>query len=397
MKRFSMQRRTFALAAAAVPLLALFIYVLMRSGPLASVPVVVAAAESRAIAPALFGIGTVEARYTYKVGPTVAGRVKRVEVHAGDSVKAGQLLGEMEPVDLGDRVAAQEAALRRAEATTLAAEAQVQDVAARQAHAENQARRYELLFESRAVSEEGVLAKRLDRQAAQAGHAAARANLDAARQELSRVRADRDGLKQQRANLRLVAPVDGLVAARDADPGTTVVAGQSVVELIDPASLWINVRFDQLRSSGLRAGLPATLVMRSQAQRSIKGRVARVEPRADPVTEELLAKVVFDVLPESLPPVGELAEVTVALAALPPAPVVPNASIQRVDGHLGVWVVEDGALRFAPVTVGASDLDGWVQILDGIKPGAHVVTHSQRALNARSRVEVVERMPGTAS
>ena len=61
----------------------------------------------------------------------------------------------------------------------------------------------------------------------EAGFAAARVNLDAARQKLARIRSDRGGLIQQRANLRLIAPVRGLVAARNADPGATVVAGQS--------------------------------------------------------------------------------------------------------------------------------------------------------------------------
>ena len=37
----------------------------------------------------------------------------------------------------------------------------------------------------------------------------------------------------------ILAPVADLVVARNADPGTTVVAGQAVVQVIDPASLWI--------------------------------------------------------------------------------------------------------------------------------------------------------------
>ena len=107
MKKLPLQGRTLALLAVIIPLLVLFIYVGLRSGPLAPVAVTVASVESRAITPALFGIGTVEARYTYKIGPTFAGRVKRLEVHVGDQVKAGQVLGEMEPVDLDDRVRSQ--------------------------------------------------------------------------------------------------------------------------------------------------------------------------------------------------------------------------------------------------------------------------------------------------
>jgi hypothetical protein len=115
---------------------------------------------------------------------------------------------------------------------------------------------------------------------------------------------------------------------------------------------------------------------------------------SDAVTEEVLAKVVFDTVPDPLPPVGELAEVTVALPALPSTPVVPNASVQRVDGRLGVWLVENGDLSFAPIKIGATDLDGRVQILDGLKTGQRVVVYSQRALSARRRVKIVEQISG---
>jgi len=397
LKRLTQNGRTLALIGVLVPLLALFAYVGLRSGPLAPVPVTVAAVESRALAPALFGIGTAEARYVYKIGPTFAGRLQRVEVQVGERVQAGQLLGEMDPVDLDERIHAQAAALKRAEAAVLAAEAQSQEASARKAHAESQARRYERLLKAQSASEEAVEAKRQERQVAAANFLAARANLEVARQELARTRAEHEASLRQRANLQLIAPVDGLVVARHADPGTTVIAGQAVVEVIDPASLWINVRFDQQRAAGLQAGLPARIVLRSQAGQPLAGRVLRVEPLADAVTEEILAKVVFDALPASLPPLGELAEVTVALVALPAQPVVPNASVQRVAGRLGVWVVEDDTLRFAPITTGATDLDGRVQILEGLTPGERVVVYSQRALDARSRIAPVERLPGVAS
>ena len=396
MKFVFFNRRTFALLAVIIPLLALLAYVALRSGPLAPIPVTVTTVESRSIAPALFGVGTVEARYTYRVGPTVAGRIKRVDVQVGDRVRAGQLLGEMDPVDLGDRIAAQEAGLKRAESAVLATEAQVREALARKTFAEKQGSRYEQLLQARSVSEETVEGKRQDIQVTEAGFAATRANLEAARQELVRIRSDRDGLIQQRANLRLITPVGGLVAARNADPGTTVVAGQSVVEVIDPASLWINVRFDQLRVSGLSARLPVHIVLRSQDGLRLAGRVLRVEPMADSVTEETLAKVTFDALPERLPPVGELAEVTVAMPALSATPVAPNASVQRVAGRLGVWLLENDKLRFMPIKVGATDLDGRVQILEGLKAGERVVVYSQRALGSRSRVKIVERLEGVS-
>jgi len=88
--------------------------------------------------------------------------------------------------------------------------------------------------------------------------------------------------------------------------------------------------------------------------------------------------------------------VTVALPGEPAGPVVPNASVQRVDGALGVWTVDGGDLRFAPVRTGAKDLDGRVQVVDGLRGGERVVVYSQRALRPRTRIDVVDRLPGVS-
>jgi len=380
MKILPLQGRTLALLGVVLPLLALFVFVALRSGPLAPVAVTVSTVEARQISPALFGVGTVEARFTYRIGPTIAGRVKHLDVHVGDRVQAGQLLGEMDPVDLDDRVRAQEAALKRAQAALHEAEA-------RQAHAQSQAKRYEQLLLAHTTSEEIAATKIQDLKIANAA-------LAAAREELARTRADGAAVVAQRNNMRLVSPVDGLVVARDADPGSTVVAGQSVVEVIDPQSLWVHVRFDQISATGLTAGLPARIDLRSRNEQSLKGRVLRVEPLADSVTEEILAKVVFDDLPDPLPPIGELAEVTVVLPELPAMPVVSNAAIRTVDDQLGVWQVQDGRLHFAAVKPGTGDLDGQVQLREGLEIGDRVVIYSEKALSERSRLHIVEQLPG---
>ncbi|MDW7773080.1 MAG: efflux RND transporter periplasmic adaptor subunit [Desulfobulbaceae bacterium] len=380
MKRLPLQKSTLAIFAVLIPLLALFIYVALRSGPLAPVPVVLATVESKAVSPALFGIGTVEARYTYKIGPTFAGRVQRLDVHVGDRVKAGRVLGEMDPVDLDQRIRAQDAARQRAMA-------QLDEAKARRTYAQTQAKRYEELLAARSTSEETVITKQQELQVAEAG-------LNAAREELARVRAEGEALVAQLDNLQLIAPVGGLVVARHADPGTTIVAGQAVVEVIDPESLWINVRIDQIHAQGLAADLPARIVLRSQTGDPAAGRVLRVEPLADAITEEMMAKVVFDRLPEPLPPIGELAEVTVALPPLAAGPVIPNAAIKRINGKLGVWQVKNGDLLFTPVTPGTSDLDGLVQVSEGLKVGDQVVLYSTNALHARSSIDIVDQLPG---
>ena len=379
MKFPHLQRRTLALIAVVAPLLALFAYVVVRTGPLAAVPVTATTVRVQAIAPALSGIGTVQARTTHRIGPIVAGRIARLDVQVGDAVKAGQVLGEMDPVDLDQRIGAQQAAIKGSEAALRQAQA-------KQVFAQTQARRYEQLLLVRSVSEESLATRQQELAVADAALAAAQA-------DALRLRAELQALRAQRGNLVLVAPAAGLVSVRDADPGTTVVAGQAVVEIIDPAGLWVDTRFDQISAGGLAAGLPARIVLRSRHGHSLAGHVLRIEPRADAVTEELLAKIVFEAPPSPLPPLGELAELTVQLPTLPEAPTIPNAALRTLAGQRGVWQLVDGGLRFAALELGRSDLAGNVQVQHGLAAGDRVVVYSATALGARSRVNVVERLP----
>ena len=130
------------------------------------------------------------------------------------------------------------------------------------AYAKAEAHRYEQLLTKKLASDEMVAGKRQELKIADAA-------LEAAREDLARSRHDHEALVAQRDNLRLVAPVDGLVVAREADPGTTMVAGQAVIQLIDPASLWINARFDQISASGLTAELPAAVMLRSRGGQTL--------------------------------------------------------------------------------------------------------------------------------
>lgn len=373
----------------AVLLLAGIAFVLRRAGPFAPIRVTVTAAQEGVLSPALFGIGTVEARRSFLIGPTTAGRVLRVLVDVGDSVKAGQLLAEMDPVDIDSRLAAFDASVVRAASVIAAADAQTTDSKARSELAATSAARYAALAKQGFVSSAILESKAQETLSADAGVRAAQANAASARQELVRLRAERAALAQQRGNARLVATHDAVVLARDAEPGSTVVAGQTVVKLVEPGSLWIKARFDQGRSGGLAVGLVVEVVLRSNAAARLPGKVVRVELQGDSVTEERIALIVLDALPVGIA-VGELAEVTLKLPATARAVLVPTAAIRRIDGQTGVWIQDTAGLRFASVRTGQASLDGQVQVLDGVKAGEQVLVYSEKSIDSQSRIQVVQ-------
>ena len=379
-----------------VLLLAALAWAVLKSGPLAPIKVTVVQAARGDLSPGLFGIGTVVAQRAYVVGPTTAGRVRRVLVDVGDAVRAGQLLAEMEPVDLDARVTAADAAMARADGAVATSAAQLRDAVSRQQLAASEVRRYVDLGSKGFVSASVIEGKRQQQASADAQVAAAESSLASARQDVARLDAERAGARQQRGNVRLLAPVDGMVTARDAEPGSTVVAGQAVLKLVDPASLRVRTRIDQGRSVGLRTGLPAQVVLRARPDESLPGKLSRIDPLSDSVTEERVADVVFDALPPGLS-IGDMAEVTLQLPTLNDVLLVPNAALRQRAGRTGVWLRADGRLRFVAVKAGARSLDGRVQILDGLKAGDQVVLHSERDLDDGSRIAVVDALPAATA
>lgn len=380
--------RTLALGAVGLVFLAGFGWVVATQGPLAPVKVTVASAAEATLPRSLFGIATVEARRSYAIGPTVAGRVARVLVDQGDRIAEGQLLAEMDPVDLEARQAAGVAAAARAGDLARSAQAALAESTSRARLAQASAERYADLRRKNFVSQEAADAKSHEAAAGAAAREAALAALAAAREEVRRAQSDALGLDKNRAHLRLLSPVAGVVIARQAEPGSTVVAGQAVLQVIDPTSLWLRLRIDQGRSTGLAVGLPAAIALRSRPGEVLKGHVARVDLVGDAVAEERIANVVFDAT-SPLPAIGELAEVTLRLPPVDKALAVPAAAVKRIGKKDGVWRVVAGRAQFAEVTPGAVSADGQAQILAGLAAGDEVIVHSSQPLVADLRVKVV--------
>jgi HlyD family secretion protein len=234
-----------------------------------------------------------------------------------------------------------------------------------------------------------VDARQHEANAGRAAVEAAESQLAAARKDQERFGAERAGVGKQRAQYRLQSPVDGLISSRDAEPGSTVVAGQAVLRLIDPASLWVKARIDQGRAAGISVGQSASIVLRSQPGQPLAGRVARIEVASDSVTEERIVNIAFDQAPADVSS-GELAEVTIALPGIAKALLLPSAAVRRVKGQSGVWRIVEGKVSFVAIHTGVQTLEGQTQVLDGLAQGDAVVVHALQELRAEEKVRVVE-------
>lgn len=361
LRTWDVTRRQLLIGLTLAILLIGFGFVVLNSGPLVSTKVTTSKVSDDAFMPILFGVGTVEARRSYLMGPVVAGRVSNVYVDVGRHVKEGDLLAEMDSIDLAERIAA--------------TQAQINDAKARLLLASETYKRYLELGKKNFISPIAVEAKSQE--------------LHSAKAIVQKTSADLAGLKQQELNLKLRAPVDGIITSRDAEPGSTVIAGQAVLKMVDPTSLWIKTRFDQGRSTGLAEGLNASVILRSNPHQPIIGKVVRVEMLSDSVAEERIAQIEMTEMPKAIS-IGEMAEVTLQLTSNGNGISVPNASIKRRGDEIGVWAVKGGKTHFIPVKTGRTSLDGRIAILEGLNKGDEIILYSDAEIKEGQRIKVVD-------
>lgn len=364
---------------------AAFFWLLTTHGPLAPVGVQIGSVALADLNPSVFGIGIVDAQLTYDIGPIAPGRVLSVLVDQGAVVKAGQLLAEMDPVDLDRRIQAAKIAGLRTRQALVIADAQLAEAASRAQLAQ---RNYHIdlsLYEQHVINKQSLDNSTHETESAEAALAAARANSAAVKLDIERMDAELHGVGSVRDSLRMVSPANGVIVSREAEPGTTVVAGQAVLRLVVPESLWVKTRVDQSRSQGVQVGQLASIVLRSAPDTAMPGHVARIEMQSDSVTEERIVDVSFDTPPANLY-LGELAEVTIQLPGDAGVLVVPSAAITHEGSETYVWQEVDGRARFKSVSIGSQGQAGVTRILSGLSEGDRIIVYSSVQLRSGVRI-----------
>jgi HlyD family secretion protein len=384
----AMSKLKIRLIALGLLIAGVFAWVVTSQGPLAAVKVTLDKASRGTLSNGVFGIGTLEARHSYNLAPTMTSRVARILVDQGDQVRAGQLLVEMDAVDLNDRVTSSQQAAERSQYAIRVAEAQLAEAQSRVQTTSATHARFADLRAGGYVSQEMLDAKLHEKNAALAAVASATAALSSAKLDQVRTQADASGIGKLRAQTRLLSPVDGIVTARLAEPGVTVVAGQAIIQVIDPGSIWVKTRIDQKQAGLVRVGQPAEIVLRSQPNSVLQGKVKRIEQIGDAITEERIVNVMFTASGVAAM-VGELAEVTIKLPQLEQALSIPTAALKQVDQQEGVWVIQDGRVQFKPVKAHLTTLEGRTQIISGLAEGDEVIVYSQQELRSGMKVKVV--------
>ncbi len=360
------------LAAAALAAMCVAGYALFPSAQQASrlavepaVPVVVAAAQRRDVPIALRGLGTVQANRTVAVRSRVDGHLQRLAFAEGASVKAGDVLAQIDPRPF-------QAALDQASAQKAQDEAKL-------ANAQLDLARYQSLAQRDFSSKQQV-----DTQRALVAQFQAQINGDQAAIDNARV-------QLEYATIR--SPIDGRVGLRLIDEGNVIHAsdptGLVVVTQVQPIAIVFTLPEDQLDAvrSAQQAGAPAVaIVSRDGRQHLADGTLHAIDNEIDQSTGTIRLKALAANEDGALSP-GQFVAARLLLRTERQAIIIPAAAVQRGAQGLYAYVVTaDGHAELRWLKVGQLDQDLAV-IEDGIRDGESVVTGGQSRLQPGARVD----------
>ncbi|SUE24391.1 Acriflavine resistance protein A precursor [Ralstonia mannitolilytica] len=339
-------------------------------------PVMVAAATRGDINVVLSALGNVTPVNNATVKTRVDGQLVRLAFTEGQTVKAGDLLAEIDPRTYQAQLAQAEGQLARDQALLQNARLDLQ--------------RYQTL-----LAQDSIAKQQVDTQAA------------LVRQYEGTVKLDQGNVDNARVQLsytRITAPVSGRVGLRQVDPGNIVHASDTngivVITQVDPISVIYTIPEDSLPKvmPRLQSGdkLPVEAWDRAQTTVLAHGTLMTVDNTIDNTTGTVKLRAQFPNQSAMLFP-NQFVNVRMRVDTLRDQVIVPGAAIQRGTQGTFVYVVgEDSKVTLRVVKLGVTEGER-VSVAQGLKAGERVVVDGADKLRDGAPVEVIQPGAGPAS
>jgi macrolide-specific efflux system membrane fusion protein len=334
-----------------------------------------------------------------RVGARVSGKVEKLRANIGDSVRAGQVIAELEKKDLEAIVAQRQAEFELGEAKLAAveslapreiekAELDVERWKATVTLTTQQVERDARLRAGNAVSEQDYEQSQERVKVAQAQLDSARKTLELAKTryredmrqavaEVARAKQALNNAKVQLSYSTLVAPIPGVIASVSTQEGETVAAGlnsPTFVTIIDLDRLEVDAMVDEVDIGKVRVGQKATFTVDSFPAREFPGKVVAIYPDAILLENVVYYTVVVEIQGNEdkvLRP-QMTAAATIFLDAKTGVLAIPAKAVKRERGKNVVYVVQGEEPQPREVKVGWKD-GTWIEVVSGLEEGETIL------------------------
>lgn len=318
--------------------------------------------------------GTLSAREDIAVSTPLQGlKIVAVYADAGDTVKRGQVLAQLEDVNADSQ-------LRQTEAQLARAKAQLRSQQAAAAEAAATLKRYRPLAEADALSRQ-----ELDQQKSAAVTAAA--NVEAAKADIAQLQAQLKDSRNQRGKTQIVAPADGVIAKRNAEAGA-LTGPDALFHIIKDGTVELAADAGADELPLLQNGAQAQVSVRGRNE-AVGGTVRLVPPEIDSSTR--LGKVRITLAHSDGLYTGTYGEANIRLPSYRAAAALPETAVSfDSEGKASVLAVNgNGRVSRVAVTAGRKQ-GGMVEIVSGLENGRAVVRRASAFVNEGDTVKAVE-------
>jgi HlyD family secretion protein len=260
-------------------------------------PSKLATVEKGDLARVVVATGKIQPLSKAEIKSKASGIVKKIYVDYGDRVKSGQVLAELDKVQL-------EAAVRAATANMEAAEAALQSAQAALERNKVDAEGPDVPFlklnmeRAQQMLKDGVMSKSVVEDAeknyqlalnkqmsAQRNLAVSKAEISKAQAQAAQSKAALDNAQEDLRNSTIISPIDGLVLSRDVNVGDAVssilVLGSQatpIMTLGDVSEVYVQGKVDEADIGKVYLNQPARIVVESFKDKKFEGKVTKISP-----------------------------------------------------------------------------------------------------------------------
>ena len=339
--------------------------------------------------------GVTRVRERFVVSAPVSGRLERIELEPGDAVVRGRPLLRLVPALpplLDQRLRAElTAAAEAAQAAEGQARAERERAAATQERARASLRRLTTLASAGAIADDDLEAAESALKHANSAVRAAEFAVVRASREYALARARLGTPAARDASVEVTAPADGVVLRRLRESASVVLAGEALLEIGDVRHL--EVVADLLSSDAARLSRGCLAFIDYDGGEPLAGHIRRIEPAGFTKTsalgiEEQRVNVIIDFVDPIAAGVlgdGYRVDVRAVVWETAQATRVPVGALVRAASGWGVFVFDDGRVRFRALRIGQRNNED-AEVLEGIDAGAQVILHPPDTLTEGARV-----------
>lgn len=315
--------------------------------------------QARPLARTLPITGTLRPYAEAAVKAKVPGEIMQLTVREGDAVRAGQLIGRIDTTETSAQLAEREADREAARA------------------------QYEVASKN-LETQRALLARKFISQTA---FDSTQGNYQVAAAKLKAAQAGVQVAAKLMRDTALVAPMNGIVSARNAQRGERVGVDTRVVTVVDVSRLELSAALPASEIAAVQVGQEVEFRVSGFDDRIFRGRIDRINPTASAGSRSIELYGVIDNR-DGLLRGGMFAEGRLIVGRRDEALVVPAAAVREERGERFVYLLDNGRLARRGVTLGIHAGDE-VQVLSGLQAGERVVRHNLGTLTEGAQVRIV--------